>query len=124
MFSTKRFLASFLGIAVGLAAATTALAKEEKVQLADCPPAVQKTIQANLAGGSILGIDRDTDAAGVMVFDADIKLPDGKTCEISVAADGKLLKTENAEEEKKAGDKTELKKDKKEKKDKGGDEDD
>jgi hypothetical protein len=60
----------FAGI-VALALAVTAFAdgkKEEKIKLADCPDAVQKTIQDNSSGGTVTEVEKETKKDGSVVF--------------------------------------------------------
>jgi uncharacterized membrane protein YkoI len=64
---------------------------EEKVTLDQCPAAVQDTIKKEAAGGTIQEIEKET-KGGVTIYEAEI-VKDGKTVEIEVAADGKLLKS-------------------------------
>ncbi len=64
---------------------------EEKVTLDQCPQAVQDTIKKEAAGGTIKEIEKETEN-GVTIYEAEF-VKDGKTIEIEVAADGKLLKT-------------------------------
>ena len=92
----KRIPASCLaaGVAVALALPAFAGGKEEKVKLADCPAAVQQTINDNAAGGEILEIEKETKKDGSVVYEAEVKKSDGKKIEIKVAADGKLIKVE------------------------------
>jgi uncharacterized membrane protein YkoI len=100
----------FAQIKVGLVAATVALAlalpahaegkkKKEEVKLADCPAAVQQTIKDNAGGGEILEVEKATKKDGTVVYEAEVKKADGKKVEVKVAADGKLLKVEDAEED-------------------------
>jgi uncharacterized membrane protein YkoI len=68
-------------------------AKDEKVKLGDCPPAVQKAIQDKAAGGEIKKVEKGTEEKGT-VYEAEIKTTDGKEIEIAVTPEGKLVKTE------------------------------
>ena len=88
-----------LAVAVALALPICAEAKEEKVNLKDCPEAVQKTIKDHASGGKILEIEKETQKDGTVVYEAEIKKADGKTIEIEVAADGKLLDTEEEDDD-------------------------
>ncbi len=73
--------------------------KEEEVKLADCPAAVQKTIKENAGTGQVLEVEKETEKDGTVVYEAEVKQSDGKTVEIEVAADGKLIKVEADEED-------------------------
>jgi uncharacterized membrane protein YkoI len=89
-----------LGLATALAFPIRAEAKEEKVKLTDCPEAIQKTIKEQASGGGkILEIEKETQKDGTVIYEAEIKKADGKTIEIEVSSDGKLLKTENEDDE-------------------------
>ena len=71
---------------------------DEKVEWADVPPAVQKTITDHAAGGKIDEIERETktrDGKTVTLHEAEVKKPDGKKVEIEVAEDGKLIKVKD-----------------------------
>lgn len=73
-------------------------AKEEKVKLADCPEAVQKTIKAQANGGTIVEIEKETKKDGTVVYEAEIK-KDGKEIEVEVAADGTLIEVEEEDDD-------------------------
>ena len=94
MLKIKRIMGVL--VAAGLAFAIPALAdgKEEKVKLADCPEAVQKTIQDNANGGTIVEIEKETNKDGTVTYGAEVKKPNGTEIEIAVAAGGKLIETE------------------------------
>ncbi|MCI0746747.1 MAG: hypothetical protein L0Y58_15200 [Verrucomicrobia subdivision 3 bacterium] len=91
--------AGFIAAAIMLAQPLSALAREEKVKLSDCPAAVQKTIKENANGGKILEIEKETKKDGTVVYEAEVKKSDGKTIEIEVAEDGKLLSVEDEDDE-------------------------
>ena len=79
--------------------ATSALAgkKEEKVQWSELPAAVQKTITDNAGGGKVEEIEKETkskDGKTIIVYEAEVKKPDGKKVEIKVGEDGKLIELE------------------------------
>ena len=99
MLKIKRIMGVLL--AAGLALAIPALAdgKEEKVKLADCPEAVQKTINDNANGGKIVEIEKETSKDGTVTYEAEVKKADGTEIEIVVAADGKLIKIETEDDE-------------------------
>ena len=63
--------------------------KEERVKLADCPKAVQKTLKRESRGGKIEEIVREKED-GKVIYEAEIEL-DGKDYEVEVAEDGTLL---------------------------------
>ncbi len=95
--NAKGFLAlpALLSLALLYPAAVSAQGKkekekDEKVTLDQCPPAVQVTIQAEAAGGTIEEIEKET-KGDVTTYEAEIA-KDGREIEIKVAADGTLLK--------------------------------
>ena len=94
---------SIIGVvtALAFAAALPAFAdgKEEKVKLADCPEAVQKTIKDNANSGTIVEIEKETNKDGTVTYEAEVKKTDGTVIEIEVAADGKLLEIEVEDDE-------------------------
>ena len=101
MRAFKHMASGLLAVAVGLGLALPALAsgnKAEKVQLKDCPEAVQKTIKAQAGDGQILEIEKEVKKDGTVVYEAEVKQTDGKKIDVEVAADGKLLKTEQDDE--------------------------
>jgi len=63
---------------------------EQKIALSTMPPAVQKTIQDNLGGGTITETAKET-KEGKIVYQAHIKKSGGQEVEVKVAEDGKLL---------------------------------
>ncbi|WP_193211199.1 hypothetical protein [Luteolibacter marinus] len=68
----------------------TGLAGEPKV--ADCPPAVRGTIEANTRGGTVDEVERFTVGASEL-YVAEIEGPRGRDIELHITADGGLLKT-------------------------------
>jgi uncharacterized membrane protein YkoI len=100
MRTLKHIARGLLALAIGLALAIPALAdsNEEKVQLKDCPDAVQKTIKQEAGEGTIVEIEKETKKDGTVVYEADVKMADGKKIEIKVAADGKLIKVEGEDD--------------------------
>ncbi|HOX58413.1 MAG TPA: hypothetical protein PLC99_16115 [Verrucomicrobiota bacterium] len=95
------------GMVVGTAAILLALpvlaedkqAKEQEVKLADCPAAVQQTIKDNADGGQILEVEKCVAKDGAVVYEAEVKKADGKTVDVRVAADGKLIAIEADDED-------------------------
>ena len=63
---------------------------EQKIALSTMPPAVQRTIQDNLGGGTITETTKET-KEGKTVYQAHIKKSGGEEVEVKVAEDGKLL---------------------------------
>ena len=103
----------FARIKVGLVAGTAVLAlalpalgegkegkegkKKEEIKLTDCPAAVQKTIKDNAGSGEILEVEKCAKKDAV-VYEAEVKKADGSKVDIKVAADGKLIEVEAAED--------------------------
>ena len=63
---------------------------KQKVAMTDLPPAVQKTIQDNLGGGTITETAKET-KDGKTYYEAEVKRSGGEKVEIKVAEDGKLI---------------------------------
>jgi uncharacterized membrane protein YkoI len=72
--------------------------KDEFVSLSQAPVAVRATIKAQASPDQIVKIVK-ADENGTVVYEAEI-IKDGKKSELTIAADGKILDTENAGEEK------------------------
>ncbi len=62
----------------------------EDVTWADVPAAVQKTIEGNIGDGVLIAVEKRT-RRGSSTYTGEVRQRDGKTKEIEVAADGKLL---------------------------------
>ncbi len=70
------------------------LAAEKKIKLAKLPPAVQKTVQAETAGGSKLaGVTKETED-GKTVYEIETKLGNGRTRDLTVDAFGSIVSVE------------------------------
>lgn len=80
--------------AFGITNATAGDESEQKVQLADCPAAVQKTINDNANGGQVVEVEKETKKDGTVVYEAEVKKTDGTEIEIEVAEDGTLIDIE------------------------------
>jgi uncharacterized membrane protein YkoI len=63
---------------------------KQKVAMTDLPPAVQKTIQDNLAGGTVTETMKET-KDGKTYYEAQVQKSAGEKIEIKVAEDGKLI---------------------------------
>ena len=99
MPSMKSIIGVVIALAFAVALPAFADGKEEKVKLADCPEAVQKTINDNANGGKIVEIEKETSKDGTVTYEAEVKKTDGTEIEIVVAADGKLIKIETEDDE-------------------------
>jgi hypothetical protein len=99
--------------------------EEVAIKLADCPVAVQKTLQREAGGAAIDKVDRES-RAGRVIFEIDVKI-DGKNYEILVAEDGllisKALDEEDEDEEERGPAAKEKKGEKSESKEKKGEKD-
>ena len=63
---------------------------KQKLAMTDLPPAVQKTIQDNLAGGTVTETTKET-KDGKTYYEAQVQKSGGEKVEIKVAQDGSLL---------------------------------
>src|SRR5258708_1105208 len=71
---------------------------KQKVAMTDLPPAVQKTIQDNLPGGTLTETPKETKAS--KTFDeAQVQKSGGEKVEIKVAEDGKLINVGKEEDD-------------------------
>jgi hypothetical protein len=77
--------AGLLGLLFGGASA----GDEQEIKFADCPPAVQKTFEAEAKGAKIETVTRETDADEETLYWADVVLR-GTTYAIAVLEDGTL----------------------------------
>ena len=75
--------------------------KETTVTIDQVPTAVAQTLQQAAQTGTIDEIEQETED-GVTIYSAEIT-KDGKKIDVEVAADGKLLKTEEEKNEDKDG---------------------
>jgi Protein of unknown function (DUF2874). len=71
---------------------------KQKVAMTDLPPAVQKTIQDNLAGGTVTETAKET-KNGKTYYEAQVQKSGGEKIEIKVAEDGALMGVGKEEEE-------------------------
>ena len=81
---------TLLTLSLVLAAATAASGR--KLELSDLPPAVQRTVQAELKGASITGISKETEK-GVQQYEIETVIS-GKHRDFNVDAKGALLVVE------------------------------
>ena len=70
----------------------------QKVAMTDLPPAVQKTIQDNLAGGTVTEAKKET-KDGKTFYEAEVQKSGGEKVEIKVAEDGKLINVGKEEDD-------------------------
>ena len=63
---------------------------KQKVVMTDLPPAVQKTIQDNLAGGTVTETKKET-KDGETYYEAQVQKSGGEKVEIKVAENGSLI---------------------------------
>ena len=71
---------------------------KQKVPFSELPAAVQKTIQDNLAGGSVTETTKEIDE-GKTYYAAEVQKPNGEKVEIEVAEDGTLIGVGNEGED-------------------------
>jgi hypothetical protein len=95
------FTSVCLGLLLVALCAPVAVAEEDeneqKVQLKDCPEAVQKTIKRETEGGKILEIEKERHR-GKVVYECEY-IKDKHRWEITVAENGKLLKKEREDDD-------------------------
>ena len=80
-------------IALGLLMTVAAQAKEKKVKLADLPPAVQTTVDAQVAGNTVTGFTKDT-VEGNTLYKANLVV-DGHARVVTMTSDGMVTSVEN-----------------------------
>ena len=71
---------------------------KQKVAMTDLPPAVQKTIQDNLAGGTVTETTKET-KDGKTYYEAQVQKSGGEKVEIKVGEDGSLIGVGKEKEE-------------------------
>jgi uncharacterized membrane protein YkoI len=71
---------------------------KQKVAMTDLPPAVQKTIQDNLAGGTVTETTKET-KDGKTYYEAQVQKSGGEKVEIKVAEDGSIIGVGKEKEE-------------------------
>ncbi len=71
---------------------------KQKVAMTDVPTAVQKTIQDNLAGGTVTETKKET-KDGKAFYEAEVQKSGGEKVEIKVAEDGKLINVGKEEDD-------------------------
>jgi hypothetical protein len=95
---TMMLAAVIVGVAVPSAfAAEKEDEKEVKIKFAECPAAVQKTLQREAGGAKIEEVEKESED-GKTNYEAEVKIG-GKNYSIEVAEDGTLLEKELDEEE-------------------------
>lgn len=93
----KLLLSLVLPAAVIFTAPAFAGSDEAKVQWADVPAVVQKTIEKTMtdhAAGIMEEIEKETKIKGgkkIVIYEVSVRLPDGKKVEIEVHEDGRLM---------------------------------
>ena len=68
---------------------------DEKVEWSQVPEKVQQTITQHAQGGTVEKIEKETMKKKVIVYEAEVRKPDGKKIEIKVEEDGTLVEIEN-----------------------------
>jgi uncharacterized membrane protein YkoI len=82
-----------LSLMGGIATVPVLARADDTVSLSSTPAAVQKTIQAQVGGGQMGDITKETDG-GDTIYDVDLTAKDGSDRDFSVAQDGTLLSVE------------------------------
>ena len=67
---------------------------DEKVEWSQVPEKVQQTITQHAQGGTVEKIEKETMKKKVIVYEAEVRKPDGKKIEIKVEEDGTLVEIE------------------------------
>jgi uncharacterized membrane protein YkoI len=101
----KRRIIAAIAVVIGLgtigALVYAGIEKDEnkqKVAMTDLPPAVQKTIQDNLGGGTVIETAKEA-KGGKTYYEAQVQKSGGEKVEIKVAEDGKLINVRKEEGE-------------------------
>ena len=92
-----KVLAILLPITLVFSSSSFADSKEEKIEWSQVPPKVQQTITEHAQGGKILEIEKETEKQ-VIIYEAEVKKPDGKKFEIKVDENGKLIEIEDEDD--------------------------
>lgn len=73
-----------------------ACAKDEPVQLSECPQPVQAVIRHYQTQGTLeeIGKDKKKKSGGPAVYEAKFNLSNGKRVEVHISSDGKVLQFE------------------------------
>ena len=94
-----------LAVIIGLAAVGTLLyagtdkeENQQNVAMTELPAAVQKTIQDNLAGGTVTETAKET-KDGKTYYEAEIQKPGAEKVQIKVAEDGQLISMGKVDED-------------------------
>lgn len=81
-----------LALIAALTLTTTALAQEKKIQRADLPPAVEKTVAAQSQGATIKGFSQEVED-GQTLYEAEMTVS-GHSKDISIDANGAVVEVE------------------------------
>jgi len=68
---------------------------DKKVEWSQVPEKVQQTITQHAQGGTIEKIERETKKKKIIVYEAKVRMPDGRKIEIEVEEDGTLIEIED-----------------------------
>jgi uncharacterized membrane protein YkoI len=100
----NRKIIAVLAVIIGLTtvgvlvyAGTDKEENKQQVAMSELPAAVQKTIQDNLAGGTVTETAKETEG-GSTYYEAEVQKSGGEKVEIKVAEDGKLISVGKGEE--------------------------
>lgn len=92
-----KVLVILLPITLAFSSPSFADRKEEKIEWSQVPSKVQQTINEHAQGGEILEIEKETEKQ-VIIYEAEVKKPDGKKFEIKVDENGKLIEIEDKDD--------------------------
>ncbi len=88
----KKYAISMMA-AAGLIVGCNQSIEKASTNFNELPPAVQKTVRAQLPNGEIAAVKKTTDN-GMDVYEVKFKQPDGSTPKVLVAMDGKLVSSD------------------------------
>ena len=91
--SIRRLLFAGLVFAVPALAAEPAPVIVKLASLSAMPEAVQKTVRTELAGGTIRGLAKETDAEGKVTYEVEMRIK-GLNKDVSLGEDGTVLVSE------------------------------
>ena len=83
--NTTRILRAFAALAI----AVSAQSAEKKVKMADLPPAVQKAVQEQSKGATLVGLAREVEN-GATLYEAELKVG-GRTKDVTFNPEGQVV---------------------------------
>jgi uncharacterized membrane protein YkoI len=83
-----------IALPMSMAFAAASCTDKKEIQWTDVPAAVQKTITENAGAGKVKEVKKEI-KGGKTIYDADVKMPDGKKIDIEIGEDGTLIEVKN-----------------------------